>query len=647
MYFPDTRFLKNIQLKSQKQSQLKYKWLLALRLLFLASLILAFAQPFFNTGKKGSGNRLQVIYLDNSGSMSVKNGVRTLFETARDAARKQVQHAAADTRFVLITNDNPVNSQPQPADKILAELNTIDISVNGKTAAQLLARVHAIMQNESMPNADVYYYSDFQQNSFPVKTDENLLKGICFYGIPVQADAAQNIYIDTAYMDVPVLQTGTTNKLIVNIHSAGAAPKDAPVLQLSVNGQVKSASAIRFNDKNESVDTLSFSVNDAGWQHIVLTINDASVRFDDTFRIAAKSSPNLAVLVMNEGKPNPYIQAAFRAYNGFQLTQTGFNTNVSDWKQYSLVIFNGITHLNAVMGKAISSALQQGQTICLFPARTANIAALNEGLQQIADIHISAIDTVSQAATTLQEGSVLVKDLFEHIPDNVQLPVANWHYVLEAGLSANQQSILSFRNGSPLFAVYTPFRSPMYIAASAADLESGNFAGSYFFVPFLYQMAMQSGGGNVYAINAGKNQPVLIPFENAGERNMIHIYGKGTDAIPPQRPAGNGVEVFAGSTGLQAGFYSMSAAGTDTTQIALNIDRHESDLATWDMDNLRYQWKGKGIYWLGLENNGNTVATSTLWSFPLWKVCAILALLMLAAETYVLTGGFKKQAAAQ
>src|ERR1700744_6600077 len=73
VFFPHTRFLKNIQLNSRRQSQVRYKWLLAARLLFLASLILAFAQPWFNRHtKKDIGNKLQVIYMDNSYSMSVK-----------------------------------------------------------------------------------------------------------------------------------------------------------------------------------------------------------------------------------------------------------------------------------------------------------------------------------------------------------------------------------------------------------------------------------------------------------------------------------------------------------------------------------------------------------------------------------------------
>src|ERR1700745_808044 len=36
VFFPHTRFLRNIQLRSRRSSEVRYKWLLGLRLVFLA-----------------------------------------------------------------------------------------------------------------------------------------------------------------------------------------------------------------------------------------------------------------------------------------------------------------------------------------------------------------------------------------------------------------------------------------------------------------------------------------------------------------------------------------------------------------------------------------------------------------------------------
>lgn len=644
MFFPHVRFLKNIQLHSRRQSEVRYKLLLTLRLLFLATLVMAFAQPFFNKKNKvATGNRLQVIYIDNSYSMSVKKGALSLLDIAKDAALKQVKHSSAGTRFMLLTNDKPGSYQPLPAEKVIAEINSLDISSADKSVNQVLSLVQSMVQSETATGADVYYYSDFQRSAFASVPDKSLMQHINFYGIPVQTDELQNIYIDTAYLSSPVLQTGQSNQLIVHTRAIGKLPKELPVLQLSINGQVKNAATLSFSDKNEHTDTLSFQVNDAGWQHIMLTVNDASVRFDDTFRITARSAPNLSVLVLNEGQANPYIQAAFRAYNGFRLNQVDVNATPADWKEYNLVILNGVTHIDAAIGKAINTAMQQGLSVCIFPGKTNNTAALNDGLKAAGDITISGLDTAAQTVSSLQQGSDLVKDLFEKIPENVQLPLASWHYIINSGLSANEQSIMSFRNGDPFLARYRPAKGQLYICAAAADISAGNFPASYFFVPFLYQMAVQSRSGDVYAVSIGRQRPVYLSLSNADERNMVHLYGHGQDIIPPQRPNGAGLDVYADEAVQQPGFYTLAAHSGDTADIAMNADRSESQLELWDVNSLKNDWKGDNIKWINIASAAGANDTDNSPRFPLWKVCAILALLMLAAETFVLAGSFRKQ----
>ena len=296
--FPHTRFLKSVQLSSRKQSQVRYKLLLAMRLLFLAFLIFAFAQPFLNkNNQKASANALKIIYLDNSYSMSVKKGARTMLDIAKDAARKQVMRSVPGSRFVLLTNDKPTGYRGQPAEKVIAEINATEVSGGSKTVNQVLTNAQSILDNESIKSADLYYYSDFQQSAFPVQPEASLVKGISFYGVPVQAEQAQNIYVDTAWLTTPVLQTGKSNYIVVRTKLEGSVPKENPVLNLSINGQVKSAASLNFSSKPESVDTLSFQVANSDWQKIELTINDAAVRFDDTFRIAARSSTALSILV--------------------------------------------------------------------------------------------------------------------------------------------------------------------------------------------------------------------------------------------------------------------------------------------------------------------------------------------------------------
>jgi len=146
---------------------------------------------------------------------------------------------------------------------------------------------------------------------------------------------------------------------------------------------------------------------------------------------------------------------------------------------------------------------------------------------------------------------------------------------------------------------------------------------------------MQSASGSIYAITAGAQQPVYLALANVSERNTVHIYGKGMDIIPPQRPNGAGQDVFIDQAVQQPGFYMLSTPnGTDTTEVALNQDKRESQLDFRDIVALKKDWKGDNIKWLSVTDSGGIAVNDT--SFPLWKICILLAILMLAAETFLL-----------
>lgn len=634
--FPHTWLLKNLQLHSQKQSKVRYKWLLAARILFLLLLVLAFAQPFLkNNTVIEASKTLQVIYLDNSASMTAKNGVRTLLDVAKEKATTLLRAASPDSRFILLTNDKTKHYQPQSIDQTLATLQSITMTASTKSVTGILQEVQSMMQAEALPTASVYYYSDFQKSGFTSQPNQEVLQNISFYGVPIQADKISNVYIDTAVLTTPVLQTGTTNKLIVTTKYSGASPKELPSLQLSINGQVKSASTIHFNDKKESIDTLNFQVNEAGWQQIAITLNDA-IRFDDTFRIAARSNNNLSVLILNENQRNPFIDAAFHAYEGFRYDNRSIQDAIN-WNPYNLIILNGFTQLPTAIAKRIKGALQQGQSIALFPGKTTQLQDINEGLSLIAPIQFTGMDMEGKTATSLQTASELASNIFDRIPDNIQLPQATWHYQLSARLDANQQSIISFRNGEPLLAQFAPSNGKLYLLTTSADLQGGNFTTSYFFVPFLYQMAAQSGNGNVYALPSGSDQPLQLSFPYTGERSMVHVYQNNIDLIPPQRKQGAGVGVFLGKVLTQPGFYALAAGGTDTVQVAINTNRKESILDNWTLEALEKQWSGNHITWVQPNKEVATLGNSRTSQFPIWKICVLFALILLGLETFLLT----------
>jgi len=82
--FTNVRFLKEIKEQTQSHSKLKHLLVLLMRLMALAFLILAFAQPFVPTkSTESSGQQIVSLYIDNSFSMNLSGKEGSSFRQGR------------------------------------------------------------------------------------------------------------------------------------------------------------------------------------------------------------------------------------------------------------------------------------------------------------------------------------------------------------------------------------------------------------------------------------------------------------------------------------------------------------------------------------------------------------------------------------
>ncbi len=638
--FPDTRFLRNIQLSTKRQSKIRNWRLLAMRLLFLAALILAFAQPYTG-GNKAIENKATIaaIYIDNSYSMTIGDGQESLLQQAKNKARQLIAASDERARYILLSNDKLSATRPMLRSEALQALAAVKPVARIATLKQVMNSIAAAQTNERKEKWNIYLFSDLQQSAFPdVGGKVTQPANATIYAYPLRAGKASNLYIDTAYFLSPNLDTRQPNPLVVSVKQSGAGRERTSNLKVSVGGQVRAVSTIDMQENAVLTDTLSLQLNGTGWQDISLTLEDHPLSFDDTFRIAARTAPGLSVLVLGDNTINPYLQAAFRTYQGFKVQLENSNAiNKAQWPQYSLIILQNLSIITPALQEAVKEALQRGQNILVFPGSIPNPESFNQSLKAWGDITLGKEDTSKQQVVSLQQAHPLLHDIFEKIPDNIQLPVTIKRYPIDASLAANQQSLMSFRDGKPFLAQYSLMQGKLYLCASGLDDRSSNFALSYFFVPILYKMAVQSGGGNMYAMSIGSNTPMWLPVAGSDDRKVWHLSRNGFDAIPAQRPSGIGVELYLNNAVKEAGFYNLySEASKDSVLVGLNADRKESVLDYVSREKVGSLLQPDKITWLddkAVKQYGwNTVQSP----FPIWKICLVIALLCLAGETYLL-----------
>ncbi|KAA5536552.1 hypothetical protein F0919_02470 [Taibaiella lutea] len=637
--FPDTRFLRNIQLSTKRQSKIRNWRLLLLRMLFLAAVILAFAQPYFGALKNDKSKDITAIYIDNSYSMTIGNGQENLLQLAKHKARQLIESSVENARFVLISNNKKSAMRPMLKNEALQALQEIRPTAQLFSLSQLMNSLNAAESNEKNENWNLYCFTDLQKKTFldnVAKVSLPELKAVYFY--PLAANKPSNLYIDTAYFLSPNIDNRQPNPLVVKVRQSGVNNNKSSNLQISIGNQVRAVSNIETGERQEWTDTLALQLSSGGWQDITLSLQDHPVSFDDTFRIAARTAPEMSVLVVTENGINPFLQTALRTYEGFKVKEENASgIQKDDWQQYGLIILQNIGSIPAGLQTAVAAALQRGQNVLMFPGAINNVESFNQSLKAWGDIALEKIDTAQQQVVSMQEAHPLLQDLFEKIPDNVQLPTTVERYPIDASLTANQQSLMTFRDGKPFLAQYSLGQGKMYICASPLDDRSSNFAVSYFFVPILYKMAIQSGSGNMFALNIGSMQPLWLPVEGSDDRKVWHLSQNSFDAIPSQRPSGIGVELFINKAVNEAGFYRLhSEASKDTVHIGVNAMRTESVLEYASKSDVETALKPNRILWIddrSIAKNGWNEAKAP---FPFWKICVMLGLFCLSAETYML-----------
>lgn len=573
--------------------------------------------------------------------MSQKNGQRTLLEISKTKAGELVQTSAQE--HIILHNDNLYGTRPLSPLKARDAIENIQVSYKNTDLKQAINALKQLAEEYPKENLDCYFFSDFQQQQFPLSGLKDLPRNIYFNGIQIDNTESRNLYIDTAYFESPFLQIGRNTALIVKSRRIGKENNTPAIIQLLVDGQVKSAASPVFDSEGKSIDTIGFEPQKNHWEKLELVINDDAIGFDDTFLIAAQSLTELNVLIIAPENANLYLQTAISSVNGFRNTTVRSLPGKNEVLNYNLVIWDGIKQWSPADAELAKSILTNGSNVLITFGADADINAINENISKLADLKLQAWDTLSQQVSGIQKSHPIVKDLFEELPENLQLPFCARHLTIQAGISANQRSIMHFRDGAPFISSYKVQSGQLFICSSPLDPSSGNFQTSYFFVPFLHQMSGLSGNNNIFSITAGTPTSLYLPRFSVNENDRAHLTGKNIDVIPQQKSVGRGMKVNFQDQVVHTGFYTLRNMAGDSVMIGINANRKESNILNWSLNDLKKNTAGAQFSWQNINTREKVAERTEQSRFPLWKLCSTLALLMLILETFLLSKNLIKQ----
>lgn len=552
--FTNVAFLKEATIQTRKSSQIK-KWLiLCTRLLLLAAIVIAFAQPFTSKSNAFNSKKETVIYLDNSFSMQAKGNQGSLLKRA---IQDIIGHVPEDENISLITNDDTFKNTTMKA--IKNDLLQLDYSSNRLTPEAALLKSNTFFSKQKNTLKNVVFISDFQQDTSEFAPKMDSLTNL--HLVQLKPVNTNNIAIDSAYITET---TATSIELKVLIKNSGEPIENLPV-SLFNNEELIAKTSVAIKDQVETAFSLPASKIING----KITIDDANLQFDNSLFFNINKTAKINILAIN-AEEDSFLKRIYTD-DEFHFTSTNENQlNYSIINQQHVIVLNELNSIPNALIDALKSFTNQGGSLVVIPSTDINLESYNQLLNDFGS-HFNEDIQIEKRITTINYSHPLYSSgVFEKQVDNFQYPTTASFYNIT---SKNASSILKFEDGKP----FLNQTKHTFVFTSALNTTNSSFKNSPLIVPTFYNIGKFSfknpalyytiGNENTFDVETSLQQDDIVTLVN-GDINII----------PKQQYFNNKVVINTSETPSTASIYAIKNKNDTIKNVSYNYNRDESAL---------------------------------------------------------------------
>jgi hypothetical protein len=610
VFFTNVALLRNVQTETKSFRRLKHWLILACRCLFLACLVLAFAQPFIPSKNKLGLSRQGVtsLYVDNSYSMQNERNAKRYLDIAISKLDELLTLFRNATSLQLLTNDfSAAEQQAGTAELVRDRVASIRFAHTPRTLETVYRRQRNLLSSLNPGGRNqLFWFSDFQKSTagdlsrLKIDTTDQL------FIVPLDAQSTKNIYVDSVWLSTPFIREMQNNSLNVKLTNAGKeAVKNLPIRLYLDDAQTSTASAALAPGGSATV-SLNFNVVSKGYHRGRIVFEDFPITFDNQYFFVIEASPAVRIVHLYDQKASPsngalgYIDAVYS--NDSLFVRRSFNAqnfDVGQLKETDLVVLEGVTGVTGTLRTELENFVRQGGSLAIIPPTNPDAASYGPFLRTlgIGNIQITATPGSTPSPVPVAEPdkrNPFFRDVFQqgYQSEALNLPSESPVWRWSAGAR-----LLTLRDGSPLLTqsrVGGKSAGHVYMMASPLSTAYGNLAEHALFVPVMYKMAAASVRAQQTAYSFDDNL-ITIPVSNPSERSVYKLKRDKLEIIPVQRVVGNQLllempksnELAVGQE-IEAGYYALqNSAGKTEQLLAFNHGNQESAMDYYSADELR------------------------------------------------------------
>jgi hypothetical protein len=578
IYFSNTEFLEKISDETRKQARLKHLLVLFSRILAIICLVMAFARPYIHTRETAlnmTGNAIS-IFIDNSFSMEA-GAPWNLLDQARQTASEIAALFDPGDKYMLLTKDFEARHQRWVSrDEFITMLQEVEFSPSVRNISEIMAR-HANLLNEEGGDDQklAFLLSDFQKNISDfeqVKSDTM----INYFMIPIQAPSVGNVFIDSVWIDNPVRMRGQIITVQVRVYNDTDQILENQPVRLYVNENQRAVATFTASPHSHTIISLTYTIDNEIQQQGYAEINDHPVTFDDRYYFSFNISDNIPVMIINQDSQNRFLNTLLNADTTFIVrnVQAG-SIDFSLFGSQNLIILNHLIAPGSGLVQELARYVNQGGHLLIFPSPESSLDAYRLLFQEM-NMGAYASKSGPARVTFLNDLHPVYADVFDRIPQNLNLPVAEQYFVIERRTRDRSQFLMQFQNGDAFITSAPSGQGMVYTSAVPADDTFSNFPRHAMFVPTLYNIALHSTSFYPLSYIMGQDEFISIRNYRPTAGSVFRIVSDQLDVIPESRIVNNNINLILHGQLQEHGNYQLLSERHLLRVLSFNYNRRES-----------------------------------------------------------------------
>ena len=658
--FSTLTFLKELQKNKIRKIKIKQLLLLALRVMIILFVVLAFARPTLKGisigGTSSAAKTTAVFILDNTFSMSVVDNNGSYLNQAKETIKVLLNQLQEGDESALILLSNPPNSSETSEIKPTSNLadfkkqvENVDISYYSGNLNDAIVKAAKILSQSQNFNKEIYILSDFQKDriynqSALSNLSEILNDKVKLYGFNFSGKEIFNIGIDNLKVNTQIFEKEKPVNFSITVTNYSSRPAENTVVSLFINNERSAQQSVNLKPGETKILTMESSVKSTGYINAFAEIEDDDILQDNKRFTNFYIPKEIPVGVFTgDAQDSKFVYLALTAGedNTLKIIEKNINQISSfDLNQFDVLILIGVDDFNNFT--SIKSFINNGGGLFLMPGIKSSLENFRNALSDVG-LPVPG-GTVGKINSTVNEVTFenvdlnhpLFQNIFSKDKKKIETPEIYYHYKIKAGFKG--RDIISLVDGTSFLSEFKIGKGKVFLFNTAPALSWTNFPLKSIFVPLVnksvFYLASKDKTESEHLVNSSINVDVSnqsLPqikidrpnkseeYINLNEQNNSNYVDYNNTSLP-----GNYI-VYSGNKIIDE--FAINTDPLESVAKYLKDDEFEEYLDKID-------FKGQYIN-IGKKDDPGKIIIQSRFGSELWKYFLFIALILALVEMMV------------